>query len=278
MTAGEVHLQRCLLDLTETFAKCELSVSEPLVPFRETVVKPPDTDMVNQCIEAENKVVRKNEEEEEGVENSLVTIETLNKQCQLSLQVFPLPAELTKLLEDNVDLLRAVDRDRGGKSVSLLTEKTLQLLADLRHQVSVLMDKDPDLAGLGDSVWCVGPRRCGPNMLINRVTGYRRGSLWSPDIDKNDPRSDLDSSLVNGFQLATLAGPLCDEPMMGVAIVVSRWDVADEGDSVTWGPLSGQVMSSVKEGCRRAFQSRPQRLMVAMYSCNIQVRSECCML
>ena len=113
------------------------------------------------------------------------------------------------------------------------------------------------------------------NMLINR-----RGSLWSPDIDKNDPRSDLDSSLVNGFQLATLAGPLCDEPMMGVAIVVSRWEVADEGDSVTWGPLSGQVMSSVKEGCRRAFQSRPQRLMVAMYSCNIQVRSEgeCCML
>ena len=45
-------------------------------------------------------------------------------------------------------------------------------------------------------------------------------------------------------------------------------------DSGAYGPLSGQIVSAVKEGCRRAFQTRPQRLVAAMYSCDIQVRAE----
>ena len=55
VTAGEVHLQRCVLDLTEAYAKCEVTVSEPIVPFRETIVPVPETDMVNEAIEGENK-------------------------------------------------------------------------------------------------------------------------------------------------------------------------------------------------------------------------------
>lgn len=33
-------------------------------------------------------------------------------------------------------------------------------------------------------------------------------------------------------------------------------------------------MSSVKDGCRKAFQAQPQRLMAAMYSCSIQANAE----
>lgn len=43
---------------------------------------------------------------------------------------------------------------------------------------------------------------------------------------------------------------------------------------IGYGPLSGQIMSCVKEGCRKAFQAQPQRLMAAMYSCSIQVNAE----
>ena len=42
----------------------------------------------------------------------------------------------------------------------------------------------------------------------------------------------------------------------------------------TYGPLSGQLISAVKEGCRRAFMSQPMRLMAAMYSCEIQATAE----
>ena len=41
-----------------------------------------------------------------------------------------------------------------------------------------------------------------------------------------------------------------------------------------YGPLSGQLISAMKEGCRRAFMSQPMRLMAAMYSCEIQATSD----
>ncbi|PVU96904.1 hypothetical protein BB561_000885 [Smittium simulii] len=41
VTAGELHLERCLKDLIERFAKCEINVSEPRVPFKETIVRAP---------------------------------------------------------------------------------------------------------------------------------------------------------------------------------------------------------------------------------------------
>jgi len=45
-------------------------------------------------------------------------------------------------------------------------------------------------------------------------------------------------------------------------------------NSDPYGPMSGQIMSAVKEGCRKAFQAQPQRLMAAMYSCSIQANAE----
>ena len=38
--------------------------------------------------------------------------------------------------------------------------------------------------------------------------------------------------------------------------------------------LSGQLISCVKEGCRKAFQAHPQRLMWAMYTCVIQATTD----
>ncbi|KAF2026893.1 P-loop containing nucleoside triphosphate hydrolase protein [Setomelanomma holmii] len=38
LTAGELHLERCLKDLRERFAKCEIQAGEPIVPYRESIV------------------------------------------------------------------------------------------------------------------------------------------------------------------------------------------------------------------------------------------------
>ena len=68
---GEVHIQRCIDDLKKRYANVELKVSDPIIPFRETVVPPPTVDMVNEVIlndgnaqtgkniNRENKEVRK---------------------------------------------------------------------------------------------------------------------------------------------------------------------------------------------------------------------------
>jgi len=53
--AGEVHLQKCLADLKKEYARVKLNVSDPIVPFRETVVDPPRLDMVNEEISVDNE-------------------------------------------------------------------------------------------------------------------------------------------------------------------------------------------------------------------------------
>ena len=57
MTAGEVHLERCIRDLKETYAGVQVVASSPIVPFRETIIDPPKTDMVNEELNEENKVM-----------------------------------------------------------------------------------------------------------------------------------------------------------------------------------------------------------------------------
>jgi ribosome assembly protein 1 len=77
------------------------------------------------------------------------------------------------------------------------------------------------------------------------------------------------------LNFSCLKGPLCEEPLMGCAFVVQDWKIeansTETTTSGTYGPLSGQIVSTVKEACRKAFQARPQRLAAAMYTCDIQV-------
>lgn len=40
VSTGEVHLETCIKDLRERFARVELTVSPPLVAFRESVADP----------------------------------------------------------------------------------------------------------------------------------------------------------------------------------------------------------------------------------------------
>jgi len=96
--------------------------------------------------------------------------------------------------------------------------------------------------------------------------------------EKRKMLKDLDNSVVNGFQLATISSPLCEEPMMGVCIIVEdvilKPQLLNRKDRDVGGPFSGQVLSSTKEACRQAFISRSPRLMEPMYICNIQIPSD----
>lgn len=261
-TAGEVHLQRCLADLALEYAKCEVTVSEPIVPFRETIVRPPDMDMVNEAIEkGDNK---------EG--SGMVTIETPNKQCRLVVKAVSLPGELARLLEEEQALLRGLDR-QGVELPTAARER----LAVLREKLGSLLGQVEELRGREEQLWSFGPKRCGPNILLNCTEDWSSSSTaWGGQERREgqgDVRQELESSLLQGFQLASLAGPLCEEQMMGVAFLLLEWTVEEQGEE-GWGPLSGQIVSAMKEGCRRAFSLRPQRLMTAMYSCQIQVKAE----
>jgi ribosome assembly protein 1 len=238
LTAGEVHLQRCIRDLTESYAKCEVSVSDPIVPFRETIVTPPVRDMVNEAIDVDNRVGK--QQQDDDIDSNSVTLDTPNKQCRFTIRAVPLPAEFTKLLEENQVLLKAL------ASTVELTIRAHSDIDEFKLRLEAIAEHDELLRGCVERILCFGPKRSGPNILVNSVPGLQLSSVWSrTTVNRGDARLEAVSSVVNGFQLAALAGPICEEPMMGVAFVLEAWLFREEGET-GWGPLSGQIVSTVK--------------------------------
>ncbi|KPJ09901.1 Elongation factor Tu GTP-binding domain-containing protein 1 [Papilio machaon] len=272
------------------YAKIPLSVSEPIVPFRETIIEPPKIDMANEEIDSQN--INKGNE---IISDPYITMYTSNKQSKIKIRAKPLPKEITALLEKSTDLLKAIsqhikslqgvskndnlenelDKMQLNGTKNSLSERMVKLIEIFKSELQTICSKlGPEWENVVEQIWSVGPRNCGPNLLLNQTTDYKTKFLLHEKDIKEDPRFEYEGSFVNGFQLATLAGPLCEEPMMGVAFCVDEWTLEkNDQDDVnhTFGPLSGQIISAVKEACRKAFQAQPQRLMAAMYSCDIVV-------
>uniref|UniRef100_A0A3B5MVV6 Elongation Factor G domain-containing protein n=1 Tax=Xiphophorus couchianus TaxID=32473 RepID=A0A3B5MVV6_9TELE len=334
VTAGEVHLQRCLDDLRERFAKIEISVSKPIIPFRETVVRPPKVDMVNEELGKQQKVavIHQVKELSQGRSSDcqhvdpdgLVTLTTPNRLATVCVRAIPLPQEVTVLLERNSEVIRTLELMnsslREGRAMDI-NLRTLEAIAELKDHLQSLL-QGRKWRNAVERIWAFGPRRYGPNILLNSIKDYSRPSVWQclEWRHSNDqvrapasPLRDFDNSIISGFQLVTLSGPMCEEPLMGVCFSVERWDVESvafsqnpdtlKEDSVSpealqdvnshgnsedviaerkmdassvdcYGPVSGQLIAAMKEACRHAFQAQPQRLMAAMYTCEIMATAE----
>lgn len=81
------------------------------------------------------------------------------------------------------------------------------------------------------------------------------------------------------FQLATAQGPLCHEPMQGVAVFLEEVTVSlPSGENVSArdnaGRLTGEVIKTVRDSIRQGFLEWSPRIMLAMYSCEIQASTE----
>ncbi|CAO1625225.1 unnamed protein product [Parajaminaea phylloscopi] len=101
VTAGELHLERCLKDLRERFAKVPLSASKPLVPFRETAIRVSEM--------APSKLAS------EGEPRGTVRVSVHNGAVKLKVRAKPLPETITDYLEANATTIRSLlDRKVGG--------------------------------------------------------------------------------------------------------------------------------------------------------------------
>lgn len=85
----------------------------------------------------------------------------------------------------------------------------------------------------------------------------------------------VQSGIGAGFQLATAAGPLCDEPMWGVAFQVeARISAQLPLLEDVYGPMSGQVTSVARQAFRRSLLEAGPRLAEAAFLCEISTSSE----
>ena len=90
---------------------------------------------------------------------------------------------------------------------------------------------------------------------------------------------DFSDKISYAFQLATAQGPLCHEPVHGVAVFLEDVVVAPSSEDESLardmlGRLTGEVIKTVRDSIHKAFLNWSPRLLLAMYSCEIQASSK----
>ena len=302
-TAGELHLERCLTDLRERFARCEIQPGAPIVPYRETIVR------------AQEMRPPVNKELGRGV----VVGVTSSKQMTVTLRVRPLPAPVTEFLLKNAAGIKRLYADRqkaagvedGAESPSVeatlengapsdvkieedeeVSQATTTLTPEeLKKQLEAQFEgiKDKEVwKDVIDRIASFGPKRTGANILVDATPGQLFSKAFSADKIRNQaPTGDeklhpahFSDKIMYGFQLATQQGPLCNEPVQGIAVFVEEVLVAqtedDEASSARdrIGRLTGEVIKTVQQSIHKGFLDWSPRLMLAMYSCEIQASSK----
>lgn len=176
LTAGELHLERCLTDLKERFAKCDIQAGEAIVPYRETIVR------------ADEMKPPVNKELGRGTVIGVTT----SKQVTVRLRVRPLPTEVTEFLERNSGAIRRLysdrraeeerrkqkiidDNDNAAQEVeaddALISETNTLSLDEFKKQLQDIFNSikgEREIwSNVIEKITAFGPRRTGPNLLID---------------------------------------------------------------------------------------------------------------
>ncbi|KAJ5653819.1 hypothetical protein N7490_000822 [Penicillium lividum] len=288
LTAGELHLERCVKDLRERFAKCEIQTGEAIVPYRETIVN------------ALEMAPPKNSELGRGG----VLAVSPSKQMTVRLRVVPLPEAVTEFLTKQVGTVKRLQSEKRAeaKSDESATENSQEATVDaadeaqegsilslpeFREELSKVFEKevkeDKELwKNVVDRITAFGPRRIGPNILVDATAVNTcekfllddpKQNTISPDNQQALLVRDFNDKIAYAFQLATGQGPLCQEPMQGVAVFLEDLSVHAEGE-LDMGRLTGDAIRLFREGITTGFLDWSPRIMLAMYSCEIQATTE----
>ncbi|CCG81111.1 putative Ribosome biogenesis protein Ria1 [Taphrina deformans PYCC 5710] len=287
LTAGELHLQRCLKDLRERFARCEIQESEPIVPFRETILK------------AQEMKSLANKDSKRGT----ATTSIANEQVSCTLRVCPLPPEVTNYLISNVATIKEIQLSRARLLASdhaseledeeLGADQDIKTLQEFREDLQNLFsaaEDGLDWTEVVDRICAFGARRIGPNLLVDGTSGgslkhilrdlSESGTLQSPpEQNTTFTIQDFEDYIVQGFQLSTNLGPLCGEPVQGTCTFIESFstNVPPEEEATFRSRMTqmhGQLISAVRDTFRRGFLEWSPRLMLAMYSCDVQASME----
>lgn len=173
LTAGEVHLERCLKDLRERFAKCEIQVGAPIVPYRESIVS------------AAEMNPPKNSDAPRGT----VTVSTGGKHITIRLRVRPLPADVLSYVNDKASRIRELYEEHGAASEdddgeeekvletdtnrandnerTQIRETLRDVSSSLREAFAAVKSQKDSWKGMAEKVVAFGPHRSGPNLLID---------------------------------------------------------------------------------------------------------------
>lgn len=111
--------------------------------------------------------------------------------------------------------------------------------------------------------------------LLEDDTGIKKEKL----ADGHSMTRDVSDKIAYAFQLATAYGPLCQEPMQGVAVILEEVSFASTQDEESASmdsssKISGDIIRKMRDSIRQGFLDWSPRLLLAMYRCEIQTSSK----
>ena len=311
LTAGELHLERCLKDLRERFARCEIQTGQTIVPYRETIVHAPEM------------APPKNPELGRGGVQAVSS----SKQLTVRLRVVPLPEPVTEFFTKQAATIKQLqsqkhaavgDKQAAEEASGNGAEETgdvsheaqagdVMSLENFRKELTRIFDEEVKenkelWKDVVDRITAFGPRRIGPNILVDATAVNTCDKLYVHALLQNEPirldkanhTSLLDEPYTNispedrqalivrdftdkiayAFQLATSQGPLCQEPIQGTVVFLEELSTnAENGEELDLGRLTGEAIRLVRESISQGFLDWSPRIMLAMYSCEIQASS-----
>ncbi|EMG45652.1 hypothetical protein G210_4152 [Candida maltosa Xu316] len=250
--AGELHLERCLKDLEERFAKgCEVSVKEPVIPFRESLAD----DKVNTMQQDESE----NDEDDEEDDDELVDLE---------FEVSPLPKEITKFLIDHEVAISEIINNKTndlGEFKHEFVEKFTNVITS-----SGLDTSFPDAASFVENIISFGPKRIGPNIFVEKHQSNQFRHIFSDRLPET--KFEYENNILNGVQLTFNEGPLASEPMQGILVTINKAVKKEIGEDKIVNP--GRIIVQTRDLIYKRFLQKSPRLFLAMYTCEIQAAAE----
>jgi U5 small nuclear ribonucleoprotein component len=249
---GELYLDCVLHDLREIYTGSEIKVADPVVKFQETSSAPSATPAF------------------------AISPNKLNK---INVEIEPLEEGLAEELQQNKLALSAFSNDERKRGNYLIERFSGQNSSEIQGNFDEMAPTGWDILS-ARSIWAFGPEDSVENTnyvegnVVNYYTNYHASynilvdnthSLGSSSSTEKKLLFSAKDSIIQGFQWATRAGPLVEEPIRGLKFKINQAELAPQ-------PLQrarGQIIPTARKACYSAFLLGQPRLLEPVYSVEI---------
>ncbi|CAG9813440.1 unnamed protein product [Phaedon cochleariae] len=273
LTAGDVHLGKCIEDLKTKFAKIDINVSSPMVSLRETIV-------VNQ------------NDDYNFVKDTSNYVSLDSEHFSMSVIAKPLPDAIREVIQNNYEFLKMVEEHQHKSFIDVakqqfgrnseenieiektfMRDTTKKALTHIKEQLeSTFASSVPCWKDLQNKLWSIGKSSNCLNVLINNASDYPHSIFM--ELSSCDKRALYDHCIIKAFNTLCKAGPLCEEPLTNCAFIINKFDITKDVNREDLTPQTTSALeSNIRETLKKSLEKQNQRLMEPIYVTEIQVNT-----
>jgi hypothetical protein len=163
-----------------------------------------------------------------------------------------MPFNVTKYLEESNHIIKLLNKLNERKIETFESDKhqfmdtltnfkikLIQIFNDEICNITISNQKNY-YSNIPNKIISFGPNRSGANILVN-LTETNTRTVWhylenltmkSNKVPKYSAINKFLKSIIFGFNLATIKGPICAEPIQGVAFIIERFEANEDLDDL----------------------------------------------